>query len=87
MAKRNLVLLFILSFVFKSSLAAEPITAKNWLKFADIAWGSSTKAVKKALEKKGYECQKPDEVRKGKGYLRFTGMLAGKKPRDTGFSS
>ena len=79
MEKRILALLFMLSFVFQSSLAAERITTKNWPKFAGIEFGSSAEAVKKALEEKGYKCEKPDEVRKGKAYLRFTGMLAGKK--------
>ena len=55
MAKRNLVLLFILSFLVKSSLAAEFITAKNWPKFAGLEWGSSKEVVKDTLRKKGYK--------------------------------
>ena len=78
MAKRNLAFLFILSFLVKSSLAAEPITAKNWPKFAGIEWGSSTEVVTKALEKRGYECRKPKANTTGKAFL-FTGMLAGEK--------
>ena len=82
MAKRNLVLLFILSFAFQSSLAAERITTKNWPKFADIEWGSSKEAVKKALEKKGYECEHPKTL-EGETRLFFTGMLAGEKASGT----
>ncbi|MDB4398854.1 hypothetical protein N9001_04765 [Akkermansiaceae bacterium] len=78
MAKRDLAFLFILSFLVKSSLAAEPITAKNWPKFAGIEWGSSTEVVTKALEKRGYECEKPKAGKSGKSIL-FTGMLAGEK--------
>ncbi|MDB4521413.1 hypothetical protein N9080_04405 [Akkermansiaceae bacterium] len=77
MAERFLALLFMLSFVFQSSLAAERITTKNWPKFADIEWGSSKEVVKKALEEKGYECK--SGTIKGEELISFSGMLAGKK--------
>ena len=77
MGKRILALLFMLSFVFQSSLAAERITTKNWPKFAGIEWGSSKEVVKKALEEKGYECK--SGTIKGEEFIRFIGMLAGKK--------
>jgi hypothetical protein len=78
MAERFSALLFMLSFVFQSSLAAESITAKNWPKFAGAEWGSSAEAVKKALEEKGYKCEKP-KTYKGHEMLFFAGMLAGEK--------
>ena len=79
MAKRNLVLLFILGFLAKSSLAAESITTKNWPKFAGVEWGSSVEVVKQALEEKGYECRKPFTNSKGVHRFGFTGILAGKE--------
>lgn len=78
MAKRNLILLLILSFLVRSSLAAESITAKNWPKFAGVEWGSSKEAVKKILEEKGYKCLKPRTIKGKEGFV-FTGVLAGKK--------
>ena len=77
MAKRKLILILILSLLSKTSLAAEPITAKNWPKFADIEWGSSKEVVKKALEEKGYE-YKTGTIN-GEELVSFSGILAGTK--------
>ena len=78
MAKRNLVLLFILSFLVKSSLAAEFITAKNWPKFAGLEWGSSKEVVKDTLRKKGYKylIEGKDKI---SNLLIFSGELIGQK--------